>query len=126
MGETLTLAGRDGSRFEGEAEVTRYTGGQRLSKALPVGVGGTILGLCTIVIPGLHFVSTWLIPLLSIGTAYYLYNRRGALGEVRATCSKCGGQMMAEGGAWEDPMYVRCNHCQTPFEVTLATPISAP
>ncbi len=121
--EPVSLKARDGTVVEGTAEVTRYTDGQRLSRALPVGIGGTILGLCTIVIPGLHFVSTWLVPLLSIGTAMYLYNRKGLLGVTRATCPSCGEQMQAEGGPWEDPMYVRCNHCNTPMEVTLARPL---
>jgi hypothetical protein len=119
----VSLEARDGSVVEGTADVVRYTDGQRLARALPIGVGGTILGLCTIVIPGLHFVSTWLIPLLSIGTAVYFYNRKGLLGDTHATCPSCGAEMVAEGGPWEDPMYVRCNHCSTPLEVKLAKPL---
>ncbi|MEZ4316002.1 MAG: hypothetical protein R3F61_00790 [Myxococcota bacterium] len=123
MGETVTLKARDGAVVEGQAEVSRFSNGQRLSKALPVGIGGTLLGLGTIVIPGLHLVSTWAIPLLSWGIAWYFFNKRGSLGTVSAMCPSCGKPMQAEGGAWEDPMYVRCDKCMTPFEVAVATPV---
>lgn len=118
-GEVVRLEARDGGVAEGSAEVTRYSSGQRLGKALLVGIGGTIVGICTIVIPGLHFVTTWLVPLLSIGTAIYLYGRKGAVSAVKCTCPGCSEAMEAEGGAWEDPMWVRCNHCNTPLRVVL-------
>jgi len=123
LSEVVSLKGRDGAKGEGQAEVVRYSSAQRLSKALAIGVGGTLLGVSTIVIPGVHLISTWAIPLLSIGIAWYFYGRRGLLGAVSATCPSCGEQLNGEGGAWEDPMYVRCSACSRPFEVTVSPPV---
>lgn len=123
MQENVTVEDREKSRSEGTAEVTRFSGSQRLMKAVGVGVGGTILGLCTIIIPGLHFVTTWLLPLLSIGIAIYLYGRKGAVAAVKTTCPACGDPIEAEGGAWEEPMWVRCPKCQAPLQVILANPM---
>lgn len=123
MREEVTLATRDGKTGVGVTDVQRFSAGQRMSKAVPIAVGGTILGLCTIVIPGVHFISTWLIPLLSIGTAFYFYSKLGAIGAVTGTCPSCDKDLAAEGGAWEEPMWVRCSACNTPVEVKLQTPM---
>jgi hypothetical protein len=121
--EEVTLAARDGATTAGTAVVERFASGQRMTKAVAIGVGGTILGLCTIVIPGVHFISTWAIPLLSIGIAFYFYNKLGSIGAVAGECPACGAPVAAEGGPWEDPMWVRCSACNAPVEVRLSTPM---
>lgn len=123
MKEDVTLKSRDGNTSPGTAEVARYSSGQRLGKALPIAIGGTLLGAATIVIPGVHLISTWAIPLLAIGIAWYFFSKLGAVDGVQGACPACGEAMNAEGGPWEDPMWVRCNHCNQPIEVKLATPM---
>lgn len=121
--EGATLTPRRGEPVPARVQVERLSDGQRLSRALPVGIGGTVLGLATIPVPGLHFVAPWLVPLLSIGAARYLYNRRATVGAVTGTCPACQGDVAANGGAWEEPMWVRCSACNAPLELKLERPI---
>ena len=124
MRENVSLSGRGGGAARGTAAVLRYTDADRLRRAVPIGVGGTLLGLCTIVIPGVHLISTWLIPLISLYVASYFYNRQGAIDDVQFTCPECDAASQSEGGAWEDPMWVRCSACSKPIRVTLDTPMT--
>lgn len=123
MREPVTVEDRHHEQAEGTAEVVRFNTAQRLTRAVPVAVIGTIVGLGTIVIPGLHLVSTWAIPLLSIGIAAYLYQRRGTVDRVQGSCPSCSAALDADGGAWEDPMWVRCKSCEAPLQVVLKTPM---
>ena len=124
MREQVTIEDRNKQQAEGTAEIHRFGPSQRLMKALAVGVGGTIVGLCTIVIPGVHFVAPWLLPLLSIGIAFYLYGRKGTCDSVKTTCPACSASIEAEGGPWEEPMWVRCPECEAPLQVIPQTPLT--
>ncbi|MCB9675951.1 MAG: hypothetical protein H6737_12585 [Alphaproteobacteria bacterium] len=121
--ESVSLKAREGGTGQGEADVVRFSNGQRLSKAVPIAIGGFVLGAASIVIPGVHLISTWAIPLLSLGIAWYFFGKRGSVRRVTGTCPACGEAMDAEGGDWEDPMYVRCDKCEKPIQVLLASPM---
>ena len=123
MKESVQLAARGGGETVGNTEVTRFSSGRRMGQAAGIAVGGILLGAATIVIPGVHLISTWAIPLLSFGIAAYLFSRRGVIGAVTGECPSCHQQMNSPGGAWEDPMWVRCNQCEAPVEVKLSTPM---
>lgn len=124
--EALQLRTRDGSEGPAEAEVTHYSGGRRLAISAVIAVGGTVLGLCTLIIPGVHFVGPWLIPLLSLGIAGYLFRRTMVIGTVRGTCLNCHEAMVIDEGAsvGNDAVWLRCPSCQTPHE--LMTPSETP
>lgn len=124
MREPVTIEDRDKQTAEGTADIARYGSSKRLVTALGVAIGGTVLGLCTIVIPGVHFVAPWLLPLLSIGIAFYLYGRKGVCAGVQVDCPACKASIEAEGGPWEEPMWVRCPECQAPLKVIPATPLT--
>ncbi|MCB9693953.1 MAG: hypothetical protein H6736_19265 [Alphaproteobacteria bacterium] len=123
MKEEVTLEARKGGSGPATADIDRFSGGQRLMKALPIALGGLLLGAGSIVIPGVHLISTWAIPLLGFGIAWYYYSRVGAVGSVEGSCPACGEGMVAEGGPWEDPMWVRCPKCNEPLQVKLSTPM---
>ena len=123
MKEDITLEDREGQSAGATALVDRYSSGARLGKGVGIAVGGLVLGAATIVIPGVHLISTWAIPLLAFGIAWYFYNKLGAVTEVQGTCPSCGASMQSEGGAWEDPMWVRCSGCNTPLQVKLSAPM---
>lgn len=124
MKEDITLEDRDGNSSPGKAVVHRYSTGQRLGKSVPIAVGGVLLGAASIVIPGVHLISTWAIPLLSFGIAWYFFSRIGAVEAVEGTCPACGASMGSDGGPWEDPMWVRCDQCNKPLQVKLSTPMT--
>lgn len=116
--ETAILKNRKGVEVEVQAEVKRYTASSRSLVAGGLVLTTTTLGLGTIVIPGLHFVGPWLIPLLGMAVAWYLYNRVMVVGNVTGDCPDCDKPMtITEGGSvGNDPMWLRCPHCHTPLE----------
>ena len=116
--ERATLRHRDGRTAEVEADVRRYSAGRRTGTAAAILAVAFIVGPSTIVVPGVHFVAPWLVPLLGIGVALYIYRRVMIVDEVRGDCIDCGQAMrITEGGSvGNDPLWVRCPHCNTPME----------
>ena len=116
--ETAVLKNRKGVEVDVQAEVTRYTAGQRGVVAGALVLTTTPLGLATLFIPGVHFVGPWLIPMLGMAVAWYLYNRVMVVGDVTGDCPDCSEHMIiTEGGSvGNDPMWLRCPHCNTPLE----------
>ena len=117
--ESVQLRTREGATGEAQAEVTRYSAGRRLAVSLTLAVGGTVLGLSTLIIPGVHFVGPWLIPLLSLGIAGYLFRRTMVIGTVRGPCLSCGADMVLDegGSVGNDAVWLRCPACNTPHEL---------
>lgn len=105
----------------GSAEVTRYSSARRLGRAGAVALGGVVLGGLSILIPGLHLISTWLLPLLGIGVAGWLLSVHARVGLVEGTCPSCGQAMRIEGTGHvgSEAVWVRCNHCQHPLELVI-------
>lgn len=115
--EPVRLHPRQGDPFEGDALVVRASEGARVGKAVAIGVIGTLLGLGSIVIPVAHLVTTWAIPLASWAIAWAVYNARMTVREVRGHCPACDKDFQAEGGEYDEPMYVRCGGCGAPYRV---------
>ncbi len=123
MNEEVILRARSGEHGPARAAVRRFNGGQRIGKAVPFAAGGVLLGAGSVVIPGVHLISTWALPLLGFGLAWYMYSRVGAVDAVEGDCPACGEAMRAEGGPWEEPMWVRCGRCNVPLQVELQRPM---
>ena len=104
-----------------EAEITRIPQATRLLKGGGIAVVGILLGPATIWMPGVHMVSTWLLPLLGIGIGFYVYRIEMKLGTITGTCPSCTQRFEIEGGTVDEPMWLRCNHCQHPLEFLIPT-----
>lgn len=117
--EAITLKHRDGRTAEAQAGIRRYSAGSRATKA------GIILAICftvgpaTIVVPGVHFVAPWALPLMGLFIATYIYRRTAVIDVVDGTCIECGKTMHVEDKqpVGNETLYFRCNHCQTPHEL---------
>lgn len=118
--ETVELRDRSGAAVEAQADLRRYSDAARMARGLPIAVGGVVLGACSILIPAVHLISTWLLPLLGGFIGWYVYRIRLVVGAVRGTCPKCGEAFEAEGGTWDEreALWLRCNHCAHPLQLT--------
>jgi hypothetical protein len=116
--ETATLKHRDGRTIQVEADVRRYSAGSRTTKAAIIVAVAFLLGASSIIVPGVHFIAPWLVPILGIATAVYLYKRVMIVDRVQGICPDCDKAMaIDEGGSvGNDPLYLRCPHCKTPLE----------
>lgn len=119
MTETVQLHTRDKRTVEAEAEIDRKPEGVRVAKAAAILAAGLVAGVASIVVPVLHLVSTWALPLLGAAGAWFVYNQRIVIGRVRGTCPLCDAALDAEGGPLEDPMWIRCQACQGPLRLEL-------
>ena len=119
--ETVTLAQREGEPVSGTAEVTRYSAAARAARAWGLAIAGIVIGAASIVVPGVHLISTWLIPLLAIGLALYVRRIRARVGLINATCPSCGEPMSIEspGAVADEAVWVRCDKCTHPLELRL-------
>ncbi len=116
--ERATLRTREGVTTEVSAEVKRYSAAWRGGVSTAVFFSCLIVGIASILVPGVHFVAPWLLPLLGAGVAYYLFNRVAVVVGARGVCPSCEREMaIDEGGALgNDPLWMRCPHCKTPME----------
>jgi hypothetical protein len=121
--EAGTLVARGGARSPAIVSVWRYSLARRLVPSVTIAVVGTAAGIVTVVVPIMHFMTLWLVPLLSIGTAIWLYRCKARVRLVTALCPVCSGQVAAGGGDWEEPMWVRCRACNAPLELRLERPV---
>lgn len=120
MAERITLVTRDKREVEGTAEVTRVNPATRTAQFAGFAVGGLVLGLMTLPIPGVHFVGPWALPLLGFIVGGYMYGRTGTVSDVKGVCPGCEAAFTAPGGSLgNDAVWVRCGTagCETPLEV---------
>lgn len=118
--EQVRLHTRDDRVVDGTAEVIRRSTAERAGRAGGIALAGVALGAVSIAIPVVHLISTWLIPLIGFVLAYFVYRTAVVVPEVRCTCPDCGAETVMAGGAWEDPMWVRCTSCTLPLSVELS------
>jgi hypothetical protein len=117
--ESTVVRTRDHLEAEVSAEITRYNLPVRLARSLPIFVGSVLLGAATIIIPAVHLISTWFIPLLGSGIALYFFRIHTKVGRITGTCPACSEAFHEQGGPYEDPMWIRCTHCTVPLELIL-------
>lgn len=118
--EAITLRARDGACSDGQAQLTRWPLGVRAGRASAIAASGVLAGAASVIIPAVHLVSTWLIPLLSFGIAAYVLQVRARVDRIEGVCPKCGETLSAGpfGAATDDePLWVRCPSCTLPLEV---------
>jgi hypothetical protein len=118
--ETVKLHTRDKRVVEATADIRRLNGGVQAAKAMAFGFGGIFLGIGSILIPIAHFVLPWLLPIGGIIIGAWHASQKAIVNWVKGTCPMCGAAFQAEGGALEDPMWVRCTACAAPLRLEVA------
>jgi hypothetical protein len=116
--ESALLIKRDGTESPCNAEIHRYAQPTRLLRAGVVAGGFLLAGAASIVIPTVHLLSTWLLPLIGFGIAYYVYKVETKVGAVSGNCPDCAAdiQIDSAGTIDADPLWLRCGTCNLPLE----------
>jgi hypothetical protein len=117
--ETIRLRTHKNLSNSAEAEVVRISSTARFSKALSLGLGGTLLGFATILIPVAHFVTTWAIPLVSLVIAWHVYRMGPTIARIVGTCPACDATIDTAGGVDAPDLWVRCPGCEEPLHPEL-------
>jgi hypothetical protein len=124
--ESIILQAPNGKQTAGSAEILRYSNANRIIRASLFVLGGLIGGTVCILIPIVHLITTWGLPLLGIVMAIRTMRRDVVIHQPQGTCPNCNEHIQLPGGAASDPEWQVCSHCKThlqirPLAETLAT-----
>jgi len=117
--EAVRLHTRDKRVVDATAEITRYGAAVRILRGGAIAVVAIVIGAVTILIPVLHFVLPWAIPLAGFGVGAYVALQGVIVGEVRATCPDCSAAIAAPGGTASEDVWIRCPKCTLPLRLEI-------
>lgn len=110
--EPITLSTPKKLSGPAQADVIRRHPSVRVAQALAIGIGGTVFGVFTILIPVAHFVTTWAIPLVSIFVAVHVFKMGPFLQRILGDCPACNKSIDSEkAGTLASDLWIRCPHC---------------
>lgn len=84
-------------------------------------VGGLLGGLMFIIVPIVHLITTWALPLIGILMGVRAFKRRAVLYQITAQCPACGEAIETNGGSVDDPAWQVCPRCKTTLKFRPAT-----
>jgi hypothetical protein len=117
MPETITLRNTENTERPAQAEVFRYADAVRITKATMFLVGGFLFGAACILIPVLHFITTWALPLLGVVMFMKTIATRVEVRNIEGICPSCGEGFALSGGALHDPRWQVCPKCRQPLRI---------
>lgn len=104
-----------GAKGKAQGRLTEYPQGLRIFAALlwlGLGFGGA---LALIVVPVVHLISTWLLPLVAILAAVNAIRTHARVSHVTGNCPACKGKLLLGGGRAVFPVRDSCEHCGRPL-----------
>jgi hypothetical protein len=120
--EAVIVQNSSGNTSGGEAvDAAHYSDFARIAIGTLWIVGGLLGGLMFIIVPVVHLISTWALPLGGILLGLRAYRRRVVLYQVTAECPKCHAPIEFPGGSIDDPAWQFCPKCKAPLKVRPAT-----
>lgn len=116
--EPIALIGPDGARAPARGLVYRHGPAGRWSKAVAFVVGGLVLGAGCIIVPGLHLITTWGLPLLGLLLGLRAYRCVAEVHEIEGVCPACGEAVGPHGGrVTGEPLTTTCPRCTAAIRV---------
>ena len=97
-----------------------YSSTGRICKAFLCLLGGLGLGAILIVVPILHLITTWALPLGGLLWAVHILRTEATIREIDGTCPVCGVALRLEGGRAVFPLRESCPDCRRPLMVAPA------
>jgi ribosomal protein S27AE len=85
--------------------------GARSVKAVGFAVGGVLCAMPLVLVPILHLVTTWLLPLLGMIAAVNAWRTQEKLTSIQGECPSCSDSVTLEGGQVVDQMHDTCPAC---------------
>lgn len=115
--ETITFHSPDAGEASGEAEVLRFSAAGRVALATLYVLGGLLGATACIIIPGVHFITTWALPLLGVIMAVRTVRRDLIVHQPHGRCPSCGKHIELTGGPLDDPHWQKCPQCQAVVQI---------
>ena len=115
----VTIATELGESRDGRGLFRSFAKGARLAKAGAVLVGSIALGACTIVIPVVHFIAPWLLPLAGTIAAVSIAKTEASLTEIEGSCPACETSVKLGGGRAIFPIREACDSCSRPLLISV-------
>ena len=116
--ESVTIESANHPPAIGQADdVVRHSTAVRIIMASMWAVGGFLLAAPCILIPVVHLVSTWGLPLLGILMGLRAWKRRVVIHNITGTCPACQQQIQLNGGSIDDMSWQVCPVCKAALKV---------
>jgi hypothetical protein len=120
----ITLRSEQGVTRPATATLTRYERGERMGRAVGFAALGLVGAGIFVVVPALHLITTWLLPLAGLLAARSAWRTEAKLTDARGECPACGAKITLSGGQLTDaPLWDACSACSRPL--CLGTPSTA-
>ena len=116
----LKLQAESGAVSQAQGVWMEYSPAGRFCKAMLCLVGGVGLGAVLIVVPILHLITTWALPLVGVLGAIHILRTEATVREISGTCPACGVALHLQGGRAAFPMRESCPDCRRPLTVARA------
>ena len=81
---------------------------------LAIGFGGAVV---LMVVPVVHLISTWLLPLVAVLGAFNALRTPRRVSHVTGRCPVCQGKLLLAGGRADFPVRDSCEHCGRPLTI---------
>lgn len=113
----LELKTETGSVRQATATIVHFSASQRFGKAALFLVGGVGLGAALIVVPILHLITTWALPLAGTIGCVNTLRTRSRLRDIDGVCPACENTLQHKGGRAVFPMRIDCPDCRRPLSI---------
>lgn len=122
----VDISNEQGVHRAGEAaDVARYSDAARIAIGTLWIVGGLVGGTVCLVVPLVHLVSTWALPLLGIFMGMRAFKRRTVAYQIACLCPACAEPIELAGGSLDDASWQRCPKCAANLRIEAAAHASA-
>ena len=115
----IALVAESGAERPAEGTLVRQSDGARVGRAIALALGGFAGAMVCVVIPGVHLITTWLLPLLGLVAARQALRTRARIEGLRGQCPACNAAIELEGGRVTEPMFEPCPACHRNLRVAL-------
>ncbi len=115
----ITLRAQDGRTAPAAATIDRYPTAARVGKAVAFFVGGLAGGTACIIVPVLHLVTTWALPLAGIVMGLRTLKIEQRLSRINGTCPACSQRIELRGGPVKAAIWRVCPECDKDLEIVL-------
>ena len=110
--EAVIIENARGETSAGEAaDAAHYSDAARITIGTLYIVGGLVGGTVCILVPIVHLITTWAMPLLGIVLGVRALKRRTVFYQITGVCPSCNKPAEFNGGSIDDPKWQTCPMC---------------
>ncbi|GEM_PF-6185232 len=113
----LSIQTEGGDARPGTGTFTAIDDTARIGKSVAWLVGGFVGAALCIVVPILHLITTWALPLAGIVAFVVTLRTRSTLTDIAGSCPGCGADIALRGGQATFPLRDACPECHRPLLV---------